>query len=544
MLVAMIENEERYFTYQFIRGLDETLEAEMREKFERYRRRRVILNASFDDPCWTFEDRKIRRFVDFSKLEMEYQFVIRQVLEVDPEQMELACKLYVIMQLGSRAITTIKQVINALYRLLKLLLLNDVLEALRKMPVTALAQLDDLFQLFDCESESIGYIQDVLGAIELPNVGYKKRKLAPFLSYFRFSDVMERFWKDIPEMDFVQYFPLWLWWNVTTILPLRPTEFVLTPRDCLTYDETGQAFLTVRRTKMKKRHEPYTYNIDFDYSIHSYPIPAPLADEIETYIRRTESAPEQRTRTLFRTVNGSDFGYSRLAELLREFFQEIVPQYYTVVTHCGQLAEDEICKINLGDTRHISMISLILQGGNPTVCQELAGHEDINISYHYYGNISELVSCMTYELYRRKSRKTQTAKTLPLARPVYGKSVEIEGGRCYSPGYVADRNVDDCLNHWSEEGLLGDCKTCKFFCPKEHAFQQRDLQAAQAEAVDLRYDYLKLVMEQVRRRKMAPSDLDRALMQLNDSVQTYTRQIQEELLWQDPQNTQTNRSYR
>jgi len=32
-------------------------------------------------------------------------------------------------------------------------------------------------------------------------------------------------------------------------------------------------------------------------------------------------------------------------------------------------------RINLGDTRHLAMISLIASGGSPVICKELAGHD-------------------------------------------------------------------------------------------------------------------------------------------------------------------------
>lgn len=58
MLAAIVENEERYFTYQFISGLDDELIAEMRQKFERYHKVRTILNASFEDSTWKMTDEK------------------------------------------------------------------------------------------------------------------------------------------------------------------------------------------------------------------------------------------------------------------------------------------------------------------------------------------------------------------------------------------------------------------------------------------------------------------------------------------------------
>ena len=67
-----------------------------------------------------------------------------------------------------------------------------------------------------------------------------------------------------------------------------------------------------------------------------------LAEEIGEYIKRTESMPEQRNRILFRTEKGTDFDYGQLAGLFRDFYEEIVPQYYTVVQHGGHLEEKEM----------------------------------------------------------------------------------------------------------------------------------------------------------------------------------------------------------
>lgn len=539
MLVATVQNEERFFSYQFITELDDELVAEMRNKFQQYHRMGVILTENFESSVWKLTDERKNYFFDFSKIEKEYQFVVRQVLGVKPKQMQVACKTYIMVLLGTQALHTIRRTMSALYRLLDSLLEHDLVTALSQLQPIYLAWLSDLFQLFDSDSETIGYIQDVLDSVEVPAPTKRRRQLAPFLSYFRFSDVLDTYWETVSEQEYVTWFPLWMWWHLTTILPLRPTEFVLTPRECVAYDEKGQARLTVRRTKMKKQKEIYTYRIAFDYSTHTYAIPIQLADAIEKYCKLTEDYPESLTGCLFRSKNETFFNYNKLAGLLSDFFRLVMPDYYTVVSHGGSLENDEICKINLGDTRHIAMISLILQGGNPIVCQELAGHEDIAMSYHYYGNMSELVNCMTYELYRKKTRKTDGTQTLPCRRPLYGESVEIEGGRCYSPRYVENKCVDDCLDHWATGGMLGDCRTCKFFRSRDTGFRMNDLQQVQANELDRCYDYLKLVIEQVCRQKIDPSDIDRALMRLNHSAKQYSATLQEGYQWEDQQNTPT-----
>ena len=540
MLVAVIDNEERYFTYHLILGLDTDLIAEMRDKFESYHKRKVIFNQSFDDNTWVMSDEKRQYTLDFSLLQASYQFVVRQNLMVAPEQMVLACKVYATIQFGMHALNTIRASLRALYQLLDKLITQDIQTALRTMPPFALHALADFFPLLDSSSETILYIQEVLDEIPPAPYANKRRSLAPFVSCFRFSDVMTQFWAQAGSEQKIRFFPLWLWWNLTTILPLRPTEFTLIPRECLSYTTDGQAELSVRRTKMKKQHDLYTYRIAFDYELCTYMISQQLTAEIESYIKQTECLPEQRNLVLFRTPNGVDFGYAQLSKLLQDFYAEIMPKYYTVVKHGGHLSEKEICHISLGDTRHIAMISLILQGGNPVICKELAGHENIDISSHYYGNLSQLVDCMTYELYRKQSRKPQKSTQIVQVRPIYGEFAEIEGGRCYSSRYVADGSVDDCLAHWDSQSMLGDCQTCKYFRAQNCTFHLEELQRVQAKAIDSSFECLRMIIKQVRLHRMDAEELDRAMAKLNHAVQAYTETQKEVLTWQDQQNIQKN----
>ena len=184
------------------------------------------------------------------------------------------------------------------------------------------------------------------------------------------------------------------------------------------------------------------------------------------------------------------------------------------------------------------MISLILQGGNPVICKELAGHENIDISSHYYGNLSQLVDCMTYELYRKQSRKPQKSTQIVQVRPIYGEFAEIEGGRCYSSRYVADGSVDDCLAHWDSQSMLGDCQTCKYFRVQNRTFHWEELQRVQAKAIDSSFECLRMIIKQVRLHRMDAEELDRAMAKLNHAVQAYTETQKEVLTWQDQQNIQ------
>lgn len=64
--------------------------------------------------------------------------------------------------------------------------------------------------------------------------GFNQRELADFDSYFEFDDIIKDYWNsDISPEDRFFYYPLYIWWILTAVIPLRPREFLLTERDCI-----------------------------------------------------------------------------------------------------------------------------------------------------------------------------------------------------------------------------------------------------------------------------------------------------------------------
>ena len=114
----------------------------------------------------------------------------------------------------------------------------------------------------------------------------KQRPLAYYQSYFRFDHYLSLFWELASKQEKLLYFPVYFWWNITAILPLRPTECVLTPRNCIR-QEKGRYMLTVRRTSLKGYRQMSKYKIADDYEKKEYPISSELGKEIEIYISGT-----------------------------------------------------------------------------------------------------------------------------------------------------------------------------------------------------------------------------------------------------------------
>ena len=351
-----------------------------------------------------------------------------------------------------------------------------------------------------------------------------QRALADFDTYLRFDEIISGYWESASDERRLVYFPLYFWWKLTAILPLRPTEFLLTPRDCL----CGRA-LTIRRTRLKGGGGHVNYSIDGDYELHEYEISGHLANELRAYIESTNSLKANEVDTLLVPVTsfsgrenaGSSryYTYARLRNCLRDFYDEIVAP-----------SGADIGNITLGDTRHLAMVNLIISGGSPTVCRELARHADISVSSHYYTNISNLVEGATHKHIRKSKGGAADLvgkQRYPLAIP--GATHRVQGGRCDAMG-VNNGDISECLKVISSNGHIGECPYCVHYWPDEpglvlHLYDKE----LGKRRVDADAEYLLNMAEIVRRGLGYAEDIGTALLRLQRSCDHYHKCILENL---------------
>lgn len=302
----------------------------------------------------------------------------------------------------------------------------------------------------------------------------QRRKLAVYQSYFRFNDLLDCFWKEASREEKSTFFPIYFWWKVTSILPLRPNECVLTPRHCVRKDHIGNWLLTIRRTKRKGTIQATEYSIEKDYEKHEYRIPKELAQEIVEYVDLTNSVYESDIDVLFckstqfsslGVLQTSDKHYTRqnLGQCLWHFYEKILQKRYGyTIPEDNILLNKEITRISLGDTRHIAMISLMISGGSPSICRELAGHNDIEIGANYYGNLENFLDLLSYERFRPEEDPPQIF-IVPL--PSISRSLPVAGGYCQST-LAQQGDFTHCGAAVNADGELGVCKVCKYFLSK------------------------------------------------------------------------------
>lgn len=354
------------------------------------------------------------------------------------------------------------------------------------------------------------------------------RPLCYYQSYLRFDKVITDFWGKASEKDKVLYFPIYLWWTLTGTLPLRPSEFTLIPRNCLSW-KNGKAYLTIRRTKVKGKYLSCEYRIDADYVKETYCIPLEIAAEIESYIRATKPVYNSEIDTLFcketqfslaraGKVIVPKYLYNNLNKLLELFYENVVlsPEYeYHLRDKCETpLNEGEIEKINLGDTRHIAMISLMLSGKSELICQALAGHDIIETGQAYYGNVKTFVDAIVWERVRMPKQTVNRDYVLP------SKYTRVEGGLCFSDRTCVN-DFSDCECAVSEDGEIGCCRSCSFFRPI--AGKKTDV-SAKDERLKTAFLHVLDAISKAKKGLSTTDEITAAAMKLQSEVTHYTTQ--------------------
>lgn len=307
-------------------------------------------------------------------------------------------------------------------------------------------------------------LREIMGRI--PIIREKKsgqRKLSPIMNYLVIENEVNRIFRSNPPKDiFRRWFPIFFWVNITFILPLRATEMLVTPKDCIQRNPDGSTFLKVRRTKLKKGSKTVYYDVDRDYAEFTYEIPDTwVVRVIERYMILTGS---QDRRFLFEyspLMVNEMLSLHAFNKLIASFVNEniIGNSAYEFARHAAVIEKFEC--VTAGDSRPIAMANLYFQNTGEDICRQLADHVHINTSSGYYTNITETIWA---------SSVIRMQKTMDYERrhqgDMYRKGTLLtaEGMRCVSERRAIDESdLRDCV----DEGHLEDCMGCRFYRPSE-----------------------------------------------------------------------------
>lgn len=518
--------------------------------FDTYKFKGVFKDCNFEDTKWHSTDEYSNVGIHFNFNELSYNRWYRDVFKLDYLKFVNFVKVYVTYTLGKNILRTLQKMVNDLKRLIKTDI-NALYGASIEMKITVPNLCIDFITLLPSRKEN-AELDDLLEILDMYiSVNYRsglkrQRQLAQFDSYFLFNDIMNDFWeKPMKERNRLFFYPLYLWWKITAVIPLRPKEFILTRRDCLEKREEGY-FLTLQRNNLKGSKKNVSYKLNEDYYQVTYQIPDKLALEIAKYLRLTKEFDNTDIGTLFvsdthyqrwnqkKHSNSRFLTYNNLSTVMRYFFRDVIQDKYNLEiiygNQKGHLNKNQINYLHLGDTRHIALINLMAEGGTPVTAMMLAGHDNIEMSAHYYSNISNLIECQTYRQYRLITKgevnyQISTTNKSPLnLRNQYAKL--LDGGRCYSVRFQK-KDFSDCMAVSGKNGEIGYCEACPFYRrPGKSYYSSNTLYKRNIE------DDCKLLesaVHQLRLGKGSTEDIGEAMLKLKTSSYSYQRYWNEKI---------------
>jgi hypothetical protein len=493
--------------------LDAEAIAYARKLFDDYRERGIVIGSNFEDPKWKLSNEMLCTTLVLLPFDAEESTGgTGDWLGLNKMEYMKCVKAYMALKVGSLILRTLCA------------LAKELSDLPRKSAKEAVAishsafYVTEFLSLLPGESAERDWVVETLDeriqAYRKSSDADCRRVLAAFNSYLRFGEALSEFWQTSSADIKLFYFPVYFWWNLTAILPLRPTEFLLTPRDCLDGN-----MLTIRRTKLKGTGGFVGHRIAQDYELCRYEITSTLAAEISMYLDLTEHMPESGVDSIFRL----EPHYYRLPRVSGNYARYYSYNHLRACLDLFVFNEQEkglqnIGRINFGDTRHLAMINLIISGGSPSICKELAGHADIGMASHYYSNISTIEESVALARFRKskaKSAEIAGEPVYPLTRP--DNMSRMTGGWCDSDS-LKSGEVGDCMKVVDERGRIGECSDCPHFWSDTPGMRLRffDVDAGK-QRVDLDGAFLMRMIALVRRGLGYEEDVTAALLRLQQS---------------------------
>lgn len=344
----------------------------------------------------------------------------------------------------------------------------------------------------DYMNNLLEYMKELSVMITSYNIKNNTRKLPKTKDILLFDEYVDMFFsnEDIPKEFKLFYMPILIWWKLTTIVPMRPSEFARKIKRNYLLDENGIYYLKIDRVKKQADVKNYLLPV-----LNRIQISNTMYDLIKNYILETNSYGESETLISYnafcairnkikelyphyynrnwysffveRKLNSNVFTINILHNLLKSFYNFAIKTFYK-----DSLIEE---RIKLGDTRHIAFTSLMLQGYSPIEIAILGGHRTLRTLDNYTCTLNTYVDTEVLSIIR-KNIKISTFENQTIMDIIFNMPSKppISLNKCI-PADIDGEDLGYCTNHFepnSNPCEHDDCYYCsKWWCePTEHNF--------------------------------------------------------------------------
>lgn len=486
---------------------DEIALSDCEDMFAGLKGKGMIRNNSFSDNVWV-------GYYDLYEINIYFDFNI----DVSQE-MILSLKKYVLIKLylKKNGVYTAK----IAYRHIKNMLDEtnvfdiDTLSDFKKyisnnQTVLYLSNCKEFLQYCTCSS-ACKYYKEIKNFTIAKNS--KSREIPDYISILKY-DCLIRDFIDTGNIDLrIKYYPILIWWMISTIIPLRPSEFVLLKRNCI-YKEKDKCYIHIERVKSRADRKKHTIPIMTEFQI-----PETLfefigdfidyANEIDSSGYLVSDSFYKRYLQKVKKRNKDKITLNKFNNLFKMFEKEVVKDiYHYEIVALGTVEKDrQIEKIRLGDTRHLAFMNMLMQGLNPLYIQRIGGHYTLEEQLSYCNHLDTFTSAKTYVLSKMLNNKNevyyrnysdnvdwglkQTEKELLGAKFYQLPKVKDGAGRCTSTNFPTDCKCEECL-------------FCEHFIPEKDVAQTyiSELKQNNLQNIEIKKELLKkLLKEQFKDEK-------------------------------------------
>ena len=307
---------------------------------------------------------------------------------------------------------------------------------------------------------------DALSKLETSN-SHNPRPLPCYQSIIIFDYIIDDFIKNNNITKLIRYYPVLIWWKISSVIPLRPGEVYMLPKNCI-YEKNGKYYIHIERKKNKYHRRKFNKPIvkEFEIKEEIYYI---ICNYLE-YVNEFDDSEFLFSNNILNKCCGVSSGENikrltthLMKTIYNHFLKEVVEQQYGYhIVPIGQRENDnDIEKIQMGDIRHLTIINMMMMGYNPLYIMELAGHRCLETQMGYYNHIETFATSKAHVLKNliKKNKNLVSFKDYDISKSLVQR--ELMGISFYNLPLVSN-GQGRCSNKEAPVGCV--CEEC-IFCP-------------------------------------------------------------------------------
>lgn len=351
-----------------------------------------LLDCSFEDDIWYVKD-------DLSGLDLHFKFDLISYPEINKH-----LKLYILLRLSTGKAP--KTIYDELASLRKTILASNGFKEINSLKVFFSEYIKRYKYLgHHCISTTARFIdfyriknyQEILDlCLSMPKHSKNSRELPNFQDVLELDAVINHYFINYNPDETISYMPILIWWILTNVLPMRPSEFLKLEKNCLIYDSSKYDPFYIKVPRIKNKSSTIGFTMDYDtvaLDKTTYNLILETRNKIDKFFPNSDyffpsemfniSSKVKRIKKN-RIMNLRDFN-----DLKDRFYKKVVEEKYK---KCN------LEHVKAADTRHFAIINMCLQGFSMHSVATLAGHNELKTTQGYFSHAKHFAQSYVFKL--------------------------------------------------------------------------------------------------------------------------------------------------